>query len=260
MHRLVKWRIFYSAGLVSLAACIYLAAFQGMWPWLLASLIYCKLIVILGAYVGHHRYFAHSSFKTTEFKHKVLCWLSFFSAIGSPIDWFITHNHHHIQSDKKFDLHSPLSGFWTSMIWNLRGTRFFERKNINMFPKKLYKNSTVRFIHNNYFLLWIIIGTIVALIDWRIFLFFIMMPVGVNNLLITFVGVIMHIKLPGSYRNFDTGDYSYNNKLISLFLLAEGMHNNHHKNPTNYRHNALPGEFDLAGFIIEKFFLVESKK
>jgi len=260
MNRLVKWKIFYGLGLLGFAAGIYLAIAESMWIWFVLSLIYCKAITILGGYVGHHRYFTHSSFKTTPRKHKLLCWLSFLSAIGSPVDWFINHNHHHINSDRENDLHSPKSGIWTSMLWNLRSEQFFHDKQVNIFPKSLYKDRTVRFIHKNYFLLWFALGLVMTLISWKLLVFFVLMPIGVNNLLITFVGIIMHVKLPGSYRNYDAGDLSYNNKFLSKILLVEGYHNNHHAHPTKYYHGMQPGEFDITGEIIKKFFIPRDMK
>lgn len=260
MNRLVKWRIFYSLGLLGLVLGLVTAAATNSWLWLLAAIVYSKAMVILGVYVGYHRYFTHAAFKTSQAKHKLLCVLGFLSGTGSAVDWFIAHTHHHVHSDSKLDILNPNTSFWQGMTWNLRGHEFFESKQVNTFPKKLYKDKTIRFIHNNYFLLWGIMGLVTAVIDWRIFLFFVLLPIGFNNLMTTFISNITHMKLPGSYRNFELDDASQNNKYISWFLLAEGLHNNHHKYPAQYRQNLTAQESDLAGFIIEKFFIVESKK
>ena len=64
------------------------------------------------------------------------------------------------------------------------------------------------------------------------------------------------MKLPGSYRNHNTLDNSYNNTVVNWYLLGEGLHNNHHAEPGNYNQAHAPGEFDLGAWIIKKFFYV----
>jgi stearoyl-CoA desaturase (delta-9 desaturase) len=47
-------------------------------------------------------------------------------------------------------------------------------------------------------------------------------------------------------RRFDTPDDSRNNWLISLVILGEGWHNNHHRFPTSARHGIGRFEVDLT--------------
>ena len=108
---LTKFHIYYLIGVVGMFTAIFFAAHYDMWWWLLAAFIYAKLIMTLGAHIGLHRYFTHGSFKTTPTKHKILTWLSFFSCEGTPIMWFIHHNHHHQHSDTELDISSPKYGF-----------------------------------------------------------------------------------------------------------------------------------------------------
>jgi fatty-acid desaturase len=68
---------------------------------------------------------------------------------------------------------------------------------------------------------------------------------------------LTHIKLPGSYKNFDIDDDSWNNKWLHAFDLGEGLHNNHHKYPGRYNEACMPGEFDFAGYLVEKLFVVK---
>ena len=67
---------------------------------------------------------------------------------------------------------------------------------------------------------------------------------------------LVHIKLPGSYKNFELADNSWNNKWIHAFDLGEGLHNNHHKYPSRYNEACKPDEFDFAGWLVKKFFIV----
>ena len=213
----------------------------------------------LGAHIGLHRYFTHGSFKTTPTKHKILTWLSFFSCEGTPIMWFIHHNHHHQHSDTELDISSPKYGFVNAFLWNLRSKEYWEKKQVKIFPKHLFRDRTVKFIHNNYFSLWILIGIISFIIDWRIFLFFVLFPIGHNNMAGSIFNVLLHTKLPKSYRTYNTNDLSQNNQYQAYFMLGEGLHNNHHADPRRYSHAFHKGEFDPAGWIVEKFFLEKNK-
>lgn len=69
---------------------------------------------------------------------------------------------------------------------------------------------------------------------------------------------LVHIQLPLSYRNYETEDQSWNNKVLQMIDIGEGLHNNHHFKPDLYDQAHKPGEFDFAAFVIKHFF--ESKK
>jgi stearoyl-CoA desaturase (delta-9 desaturase) len=260
MGTFIKWRIFYSLGVLGFFLAIYLGIYQGFGWWLLGGLIYSKIVHLLGTHISLHRYFAHSSFKTTESKHRLLCWISLLGAEGSPIMWFIHHNHHHNHSDTEKDLHSPLNGIVKNFFWGFRSSEYFEEKGVNIFPKKLYRDRTVKYIHDNYFTIWALIGLASLIVDWRLTVFFILFPIGHNNLVAALLTVTLYhgrIKFPGCYRNFDVGDASWNNRYVVAAVLGEGYHNNHHREPTNYDQAMRPGEFDPAAWIIDRAFKID---
>lgn len=236
-------------------AAIVAAVYYSLWWWLLAGFIYARITMLFGAHIGLHRYFAHNAFKTSPIKHKVICWLSFLSGEGSPIMWFIHHNHHHAHSDKDLDISSPREGLLKAFLWNLRSEDHWKKKKVRIFPKNLYRDTTVRFIHENYFKLWLMISAVSLLINWKIFLFFVLFPIGHNNLVSVVMAVLLHVKMPGSYRNYETDDMSWNNQYQVYAMLAEGYHNNHHRYPSAYNQAMKQGEFDLGGWLIEKLFL-----
>jgi fatty-acid desaturase len=39
--------------------------------------------------------------------------------------------------------------------------------------------------------------------------------------------------------------------------MGEGLHNNHHAKPNEYNQAMAPGEFDIAGWIVEKYVKVD---
>jgi fatty-acid desaturase len=79
------------------------------------------------------------------------------------------------------------------------------------------------------------------------------MSVLVGN---TLINCLNHLKIPGSYRNYDTNDTSYNNKWIQWIETGEGYHNNHHQNMIDYNFARMPGEVDPCAWIIDKFLKV----
>lgn len=256
---LAKVHIYYVIGIIGFTLAIYVTLTVGLWWWFICSFVYCKLILLLGAQIAHHRYFTHNSFKTSTFKHKLLCWFSFLSTQGSPIMWFIQHHHHHLHSDTKLDLHSPINGKWGALIWNLQPSSYYVQKQVNIFPRHLYRDKTINFIHNNYFKLWCIFGAVGFLLGWKFFLFFILMPIGHNLITGVFLNMAFHTKLPYSYKTFPSNDHSYNSKLLVSISIGEGFHNNHHMYPSEYNHAMLPGEFDPAAWVIKHCFLLSGK-
>lgn len=250
-----KFHVYYVTGLVGMIAAIAAAATYDLWLWLLAGFIYARFTMLFGAHIGLHRYFAHNAFKTTAVKHKIIAWLSFLSGEGSPIMWFVHHNHHHTHADQELDISSPKEGLFKAFLWNLRSEEHWRKKKVRIFPKHLFKDKTVRFIHENYFKLWIAIGIAALLIDWKVFLFLVLFPIGHNNLVSVIMAVLLHVKMPGSYRNYETDDISWNNRYQALAMLAEGYHNNHHRFPSAYDQAMRPGEFDFGGWIVKKLFL-----
>jgi stearoyl-CoA desaturase (delta-9 desaturase) len=250
----------YVTCLLSVPFSFFVAYEYNLWYWLIFGLIYAKVLNFFGVQLGLHRYFCHGSFTTGRWQHVLLTWTSFLVGLGTPVRWSEGHHFHHQVSDTERDFHSPTaSGAWTSaLLWPFKNqTKKAVVKNVPWKPARLFKDKLVMFVHYNYSILWTSIFAISFLLSWKFALFFIMVPVGIaqfnSNI---FTNTLSHIKLPGSYRNFDTTDNSYNHKWVQFYQIGEGLHNNHHKDLGNYSHAYLPTEFDPAAWVIEKFFLV----
>ena len=94
--------------------------------------------------------------------------------------------------------------------------------------------------------------------DGKLPLFLMAFPAGMSVLVgNTLVNWLLHVKSPGSYRNYDTNDNSYNNKWIQWIETGEGFHNNHHQSMGNYNFARKSDEFDPCAWIVEKFLKVE---
>ena len=238
----------------SLAFCSFMALLCllvfGEWYWIIISLVYYKLVVgLIGNQVAQHRYFSHNSFVTTRWKKFFLYFISLTTGV-SPRDYAIIHRHHHKYSDEPGDVHSHSNKF-TDIFFPLVGTTSATTdirigRVLDQDLKGFYKYHSMT-----------ITGTIliVSLLSWKVAIYLLLSGVAWNYThMILFRVFLVHKKLPGSYRNFETSDNSWNNKWIQLLDLGEGLHNNHHHKPTAYNQAMLPGEFDPAGWIVRKFF------
>jgi stearoyl-CoA desaturase (delta-9 desaturase) len=123
--------------------------------------------------------------------------------------------------------------------------------------KDLLKDKFVVFCHDWY---WPIIVSYIAflsIIDPILVVYCYMIPAGyskfISGVQLTFVHYF-------GYRNFETSDNSTNSLFWNWVTLGEGLHNNHHARPGEYRFDFTkkPGEFDFAGFLVEKLLVIKT--
>lgn len=247
-------KLFKLLGLVSLVALFYYSLMYSNIIWLLCSFVYYKIIVgLLGNQIAQHRYLSHNSFKTTNRKHKFLVWSSLTTGIN-PVLYAGIHRHHHIHSDSVKDLHSPSVSILNSVFtWS---------SDIKIAAKvrpafDLLRNKHVLEIHRNGFYYLSIITFLLFLINWKLSVFILLAGIGWNYLHMNIIRTtLVHMKIYGSYRNFETNDNSWNNKFLQAIDIGEGLHNNHHKYPNRYNQAINADEFDPAAFVINRFLKV----
>jgi len=220
------------------------------WLYILYSILGFYIIGVFGNSIGFHRYLTHQSFKVSKFWHYAFITLGSLTGQGSPIFWTAIHLHHHRNSDKENDVHSPIHGFWqSSLLWYVRPG--IENVSGLIAPRSLYRDKFIRFIHDHYYKFYWGIGLLILLIDPYFFLFFFciggyLFPAFADDL----GNYFFHSPKYG-YVNFETKDNSRNVPLISYIILGGGWHNNHHHDPKAYRYGKLKSEIDIAADIIE---------
>lgn len=239
--------------LISIAAFACLAALiwhtlQHGWAWFIASYVYYKIVVgLLGNQIAQHRYYSHRSFVTTRKKEWLLYFLSLTTGVN-PVFYALAHRHHHRYSDQPNDLHS-IHNNWRDIFSPLTGRTTYTGD----IEISRVLSADQRKVNNHW--LWIFLCYILAsaLLDWRLAVFVVIAGPAWNYLhMIVFRVWLAHTKLPGSYRNNETTDLSWNNKWIQWLDIGEGLHNNHHRYPQRYDQAVQPKEFDPAAWVIDK--------
>lgn len=252
--KFVQQQVLTSLGLIGLLSSILLSIVTDSYLILFLSFLYSQLFVCLvGEQIILHRYFSHKSFKVNSLIHIVLSIISILPGQSSPISWAAAHRHHHKHSDKEFDNHSPRESYLLAAGgWILKGYHWIVNiKKLRTIPVDLIRDSKLLFLDKHYYNIWWALILILSLIDFKFTLYFLIAPIGWTLLLTAFVTLGCHIKLPGSYRNFELDDNTHNNRYIQFIILGDGLHNNHHKFPNNFNSKIKDYEFDLAEKIIK---------
>ena len=214
--------------------------------WILLILFYSVNIFFIGA--GYHRYFSHKTYKTSRFFQFFLGFFSQITLQGGVLKWTCEHRKHHLYSDKKDDVHSPVQkGFWFSHIaWLFNGElNKFEKKYVQDLIK--YKELVI-LDKLNY---WpsVLVGFL--------FLYF----GGISTLIVSyFLGILLTFHATWCInsithifgkKRYETNDESRNNWLISIITFGEGWHNNHHKFSYSLRQGLMWWEYDLTFYILK---------
>ncbi|MCY7294073.1 acyl-CoA desaturase [Alteromonas sp. a30] len=228
------------------------------WAWWLFGVMY--FVHMFGVTAGLHRLATHTGFKTSETMKMLLTIMGSMAAQGPLYYWVSQHRRHHLYSDQKGDPHSPnlhenkWLGLWYShMPWMLS-------KHVSTwshYAKDTLRDPVYFFVHR-YYLAWVLLGLLIptvigALITqtfhgaWIGFIFGGLARMFFANQSAWMVGSISHRY--GSV-NFDTKDNSKNNWIVALLAFGEGLQNNHHAFPINYRHAVYWYEPDLTGWIL----------
>ncbi len=200
--------------------------------WLFATLLGWFLISGFGIAIGFHRYFSHNAFQTYPIIEKILAYLGCLGAQGSPIFWTALHNgSHHRFSDTAKDIHSPFHGKWHAyMGWQI----YLKPEEVPFrYGAALLKKKYLKFLHKNYTKIFWASALVLALVDWRVSLYGLLLPSFISIHQENIVDLFCHLRSCG-YRNYETKDNSVNVPLVGLLAFGQGWHNNHHARPRDY--------------------------
>jgi len=208
----------------------------------LASVLGIVLSVV-GINIGYHRYLTHRSFNTYPIIDKLLLTIGSLCLVGSPLGWAVSHINHHAYADSDGDPYSPNR----IKLWDFLMTRFEPVKHQRLGVKTLMRNTTVMWLHNNYYKTILIYCCALSFINPMLIIYCWAIPTVIVLYLLLLTNIVCHLT---GYRNHNTNDVSHNNVWISILTLGEGWHNNHHANPSNWAQGERWFELDPTSWII----------
>lgn len=216
------------------------------WPLILVSWFFLGPI---GIGVGFHRLFSHRQFNTWRPLELIVAALGSLAAYAPILFWVSNHQYHHIHSDTKADPSSPdQHGFWESFLWyRLRESSLSKIDLKNYCSRKLLTDRKLRWLSRNFVkIFWcVIVGLFFINKSFLVNLY--LLPVLIEHLRINLVSSASHLKIPFSYRNYNTEDNSYNNFVLGYLSLGFAWHNNHHNNDRKLLLNDRWWELDIEG-------------
>lgn len=214
--------------------------------YLLLTLI-AYYVFLFGIEVGMHRYYSHGSFESNTLG-KIFMWLCIFpSGLGEPIGFSKQHRYHHKHADTELD-NNPIN---ESILRAWIQPKHVDQSKINV--SDLTKNKFLSFMYDHYFSLYYLFLILVALVDYKIAFYGMILPTAIALNASGVANTVCHMNF--GYRNFETNDSSSNVPFLKFVFLGGHLHNNHHANPGSYSLKAKPTESDLLGTIIEKFLI-----
>lgn len=235
--------IFLTQVVFTIITLVVLFSGYSIYWWLLSIFVYF-LTGCLGVTITYHRFLSHGSFKLSKFFEYLFSIFAALGGTGSSIGWVVVHKAHHKYSDKPGDPHCPEIGGWRNMF------SLYEYTFSIFHAKRLLRSKFHLFIHQYYYLILILWGTILGLISINLLIFAFIVPVAIQ---IWASNISNYGNHKWGYRNFKTNENSRNTWWIALITWGEGWHNNHHARPKNYTFKVKWWEIDPSAFFIRLF-------
>ena len=216
-------------------------------PGLVAWCVGSYVVRMFGVTAGYHRYFSHRSYSLTRGWQFALAVLAQTSGQKGVLWWAAHHRHHHLHSDRKVDVHSPVQeGFWWSHVGWILSPDYdtYDARRVPDFGaypelRWLDRYHMVPFVAYGA-AIWVIGGP--AAFVWGFLLSSVLLYHG------TFlINSLAHV---WGTRRFATPDESRNNFWLALITLGEGWHNNHHHFMSSVRQGVRWWEVDVTYYIL----------
>lgn len=204
----------------------------------------------IGTGVGLHRLFAHRQFETYRPLEIIIAVLGTLSAYGPILYWVSQHQHHHKHADTEEDINSPLKGFWHSFFyWRFKDLATKKIHLKNYCTLRAAKDPVIVFLSKHFITINLTVMFVLYLVSVDLLVSIYLIPVLFEQLRVSVLNSLAHMKLPGSYRVFNSKDNSYNNLILGYLTLGFGWHNAHHANPRELVNSHRWWELDIEGLI-----------
>jgi stearoyl-CoA desaturase (delta-9 desaturase) len=206
----------------------------------------------VGQGVGFHKLFSHRQIDTWKPIEYLLAILGTWSFYAPVLFWTAIHQKHHMVADTIEDPSSPDHyGFWESFFTYRMRKEALQKTDIhNRCVRRIVKDKFLMFLSKEFILLFYFTAFVLWITGgpWALANFLIV-PAMIEHCRVNMVSSLSHMKIPGSYRNFDTPDKSWNHVLLGYLTFGFGWHNNHHKHPREIVNSHRWFEIDIEGLI-----------
>lgn len=216
------------------------------------SIVAIILFNNVGLDAGTHRYLSHRSFQLSVPLQYVVLLLSTLTTIAFLKVQVGTHRMHHKYVDTDRDPQNSRIVNWLGLYCNMFISKQTTSDQFKFFIRDSLRDKVVEFYDRNYVAVLFIYIAILGIIDPWLVVFAYIIPAGYCLHTLGLVNCIIHRV---GYQNFQSehvhaGD-SRNSILIAIVTLgANGWHNNHHANPSDWRHGRRKWEIDPTSLII----------
>ncbi len=215
-----------------------------MIAWLAGS-YFLRMFGVTG---GYHRYFSHRAYKLNRFWQFCFAFLAQTSGQKGALWWAAHHRDHHLYSDRKEDLHSPVhEGFWWSHLGWILSDEYdhYDPKRI----ADLVKYPELRWLDKYHLVPTILYGAAIYYIGgYPAFVWGYLVATVVLYHGTFLINSLAHI---WGTRRFATPDESRNNFWLALVTMGEGWHNNHHFFMSSTRQGIRWWEVDVTYYLLK---------
>lgn len=247
--------------LIHLAPLLIFWTGSTWFDWVICIALYLiRMFFVTG---GYHRYFSHSTYKTSRLFQFFIAFAAQSSLQKGVLHWAANHRTHHKHSDTPQDPHSKkVYGFWYSHIGWIAGpdykeTKFNLIKDFAKFPELIWLNKHHLVPPLTLLILVYLVGGIVnannAGVDITMAA---ILSHGLSSLIVGFflstvllfhgtfsINSLMHMF---GKKRYESNDESKNNLILALVTLGEGWHNNHHYYQSSARQGFYWWEIDIT--------------
>lgn len=247
MGKLMKYMAPSTLGTGILQASLPLGIYLGIqsnaeWYWWAWCLFFYTIVYsMIGNNIALHRYFTHSHFKVSKPVEWFFLWCGSMIGLGEPLSYTITHVVHHRYPDTDLDPHGPSRG--VRSIW-IYFQKTVDPKETPVFSKHIADlNHRYGWLHRYYWLVVLGNASILALIDYKAFLFLWLIPASLACWGIGWAVWRQHWHGTANNSPYHRWD-----------ILYEGLHKNHHDYPMAPNTAVRAGEIDWT-YKFSKLFL-----
>lgn len=213
------------------------------------SIIAIVLFNNVGMDAGTHRYLSHRSFQLSLPLQYIVLLFSTLTTVAFLKVQVGTHRMHHKYVDTDRDPQNSRIVSWLSLYCNMFIGGQGVSDQFKYFIKDSLRDKVVGFYDRNYVGVIVVYIAVLALIDPWLVLFAYIIPAGYCLHTLGLVNCVIH-RWGYKTHHGDAGD-SRNNVILAILTLgANGWHNNHHANPSEWQHGKKKWEIDPTSLII----------